>query len=272
MVEFSLLAQDFQIYPGDGHGKNTVARTSNMNLHFLHRAGAKGIVLGHSEVNDNESVVNKKLKAVIEYHQKYPSFNEIIVLIGDDGSEFLANEKDIESISNNVVERASEIFNDISEDQLASLRLIVGYEPKWGSNFSGLEGKEAKAELIKTCLEFLKKFFSEKYPKLKIPLIYGGKSSNEKTEKIMKDKNLQGLILGSACDSPQKTLGIAESMMKSAPDREKIISCNFKAFPTIGENDKSYRNYWNTLKKLPGNYRIHFIPNYADIREIREFF
>ena len=59
-----LMAQNVTIYDGDG--KNQFARTGEIGFYHLKKAGATGVILGHSEVTDKPEIVNLKWKAAIK--------------------------------------------------------------------------------------------------------------------------------------------------------------------------------------------------------------
>ena len=58
-----VVAQNFDIFEGDGLDR--FARTGETSASQIIRAGAQGVILGHSEVGDSPEAINKKLKTVI---------------------------------------------------------------------------------------------------------------------------------------------------------------------------------------------------------------
>lgn len=231
MARLAVIAQDFDIYDGHPH-----ARTGEISLRHLRDAGADGIILGHSEVGDPADVINKKLQRALSQ-----GFGHIVVLGGETWEEF----QDAQRV---VVEKFERSLQGLSGN------IILGYEPAWGTRGSGRDDVlPPQPDHIHACVCALKERFTGH------PIIYGGRSDPERAEVIMRDAGIQGFILGSACDSVQKTLSIAGAMGRAG---EKIIVCNFKAY----ELKDSYEDYVHELKKLPDDFLILLAPPYTDIR------
>lgn len=249
MALLSVMAQDFDIYEGDG--MNPFARTGDIALHHLKRVGARGVVIGHSEAGDAVEVVSKKLKTIL----KDDFFNKIIVLLGETWEEY---EKSSEEELFEILKQKCEIvFGGIAEKDYK--RLIVGYEPKWGSRGSGKEGEMVDIKLARKAVKILRDYFDNSQ---EIKFIYGGKSSPERTRGIMAQGEVDGLILSSACNTIEKTLAIAKAAEEAAPEKTKVLICNFKAYNL----EESYRDYVESLRKLDDSFEIDLAPPYTDLR------
>lgn len=101
-----------------------------------------------------------------------------------------------------------------------------------------------------------------------IPLIYGGRSTPERSEEILRDENVSGLILGSACDSLTKTMDIAKAMKIAKPHGTKVIHANFKAYKL----KNSYEEYVSKLKSLDDDFIVYISPPYTDIFKVHGIF
>ncbi len=113
----------------------------------------------------------------------------------------------------------------------------------------------------------MRKFFVSHYgAKAKPCFIYGGRSTPERTRQILADKNIDGLLLGSACNSVKKTLDIAHTMIDVCGARSKVLVCNFKAY----DLPDSYEDYADELSKLPDEFIILLSPPYTDIQIVRK--
>ncbi len=258
-----LIAQDLNIYDGDD--LHSGARTGAISINHLLSAGAEGIILGHSEVGDSPFIVNNKLKTIINNEEIKKSSDNFIfnILIGESWEEF--ENKSYEQVANTVFDKCKIIFKDIPETALS--HLIIGYEPKWGSRGSGRDDMPPpEPKLISACIESLKQFMHDNYKNINPFYIYGGKSTPERTLEILNDDNIDGLILGSACNTLQKTMDIAESMREVKDSKNKVIICNFKAY-TLSD---SYEKYIQELKKLSDDFFIYLAPPYTDIRLLRQ--
>jgi len=242
MAKIILSAQNFDIYEGDG--QDPFARTGATSLEMIYNAGAEGVILGHSEVADSPEVVRKKLQTLL---QKRSSFglqflSKTTILVGESWETFENNAKEYvaDVISNDIIT----ILKNTPPDFLE--HIVVGYEPKWGSRGSGRDDMPpAGPDLISACAKSIKeqlsKHFGEKIAK-KIPVIYGGRSTSERTEQIAADKNISGFILGSACNSVEKTLTIAHAMKKSMGKKKKILHANFKAYNLADSYENTFMN------------------------------
>ena len=81
---------------------------------------------------------------------------------------------------------------------------------------------------------------------------------------ILADRDVDGLILGSACNSVIKTLGIATTMQEVMGSRKKILHANFKAY----ELENSYSDYLSAFAELDDTFSIYLSPAYTDLKEV----
>lgn len=259
MIRIGLVAQNFEIFEGDGLDK--FARTGKISAKHILRAGAQGVILGHPEAGDDPETVHKKLKSIIEENMP---FTKLIVIVGEDLDEFENNKP--EEIASLMKKKCEIIFTDIPADFIKEL--IIGYDPRWGSKGSGKENMPPpQPELISKCISEMRRFFTEHYGnKIKVSFIYGGRSTPERTKQILEDENIDGLILGSACNTVKKTLDIANTMKEVCGDRKKVLICNFKAY----DLPDSYEEYAEELSKLAGGFIVLLAPPYTDIQNVRK--
>lgn len=262
MPQIILSAQNFDIYDSDG--QDPVARTGAISIEMLDRAGAEGVILGHSEVNDSPEMINKKLLSLVQRKaSKKNLLTYTTVLVGESWDEFKG--KTTEKISQILTQKLKVILKDIPEDFIKNI--VVGYEPKWGSRGSGHDDVSPPSpEFISVCAKQIKLYLVNTFGEIgkQIPIIYGGRSSPQRTEQILADENVAGLILGSACNTVQKTLDIAQAMERTMGKRKKILHANFKAFNL----PDSYEKYIEELRKLNDRFVIYLSPCYTDIREV----
>lgn len=266
MAKMVLSAQNFDIYEGDG--LNRFARTGAISVDMLYRSKVEGVILGHSETNDSVTVVRNKLLTIVKKQKEYKDQNLLIkttVLVGETWDEFEKNS--ISAVSKIVSQRLAEIIQDIPLHFLQNL--TIGYEPKWGSRNSGNDTvPPPQPELISACikamLEIINKYYGDKVS-TSIAMIYGGRSTPDRTKAILKDRNVKGLILGSACNTLNKTQDIIRSMKQTMGDRKKVIHANFKAYNL----PDSYQEYINIFQKLDNTFVIFISPPYTDLKEVR---
>ncbi len=262
MPRFFLTAQNIDIYDGDG--LDAIARTGATSAEQIYRAGAEGVILGHSEVGDTPQVTRQKLFTIVTRGQGKSDFlNKLTLLVGESWDEFQGNS--LKNIAEKIAEHLFFIMKDIPELYLKNL--VVGYEPKWGSRGSGHDDAPPPSpELVSVVAKEVRGGLTSAFGNLgkDMPIIYGGRSTPERTQEILADENVEGLILGSACNTVQKTMDIARSMEKARPGKRKILHANFKAFNL----SDSYQEYIAQLSSLDETFVAYLSPCHVDLRAV----
>src|SRR3989344_2499793 len=256
MPNIILTAQNFDIYDNDG--LDPFARTGATSAEQIHRTGATGVILGHSETGDTPEVVRGKLLTIVSKTKTHgPGFlKNITLLVGETWEEFQA--QSTERVAQNVTGHLLYILEDSPKESLSAL--VVGYEPKWGSRGSGHdEVPPPSPELISVVCKKIRFELGTS-----IPIIYGGRSTPERTEQILADENVEGFILGSACNTVKKAMDIARVMARVRPTKHKILHANFKAY----ELSDSYQMYMDALKTLGPDFTIYLSLCHTDLREV----
>lgn len=258
MPQFFLTAQNIDVYDGDG--LDSFARTGATTAQQIARAGATGLILGHSEVGDSPEVVHKKLLTVCRQDSTATPLLDNTLLVGETWEEFQNHSP--ETIAGLVNDHLLTILKDVPEEHVRSL--VVGYEPKWGSRGSGHDNElPPSAEVISVvCRKIRSTLDDMNYEN--VPVMYGGRSTPERTEEILADENVEGLILGSACNSVEKTMDIARVMDKVRAGKRKVLHANFKAYDLAD----SYEDYLAALRMLDDSFVVYLSPCHADIREM----
>lgn len=261
MPHILLTAQDIQIYDGDGF--DLFARTGATSAEHVYRAGATGAIIGHSEVGDSPHVVRAKLLTLIARKGSAP---DITVLVGETWEEYEKLSK--EEIAEKVWEHLLYIFTDVPKKYLS--RVVVGYEPKWGSFGSGRDNvpppsHEVIGVVVTRIRAGLGSFFGEEVGD-STPIIYGGRSTKERVEEILQYKDIDGFILGSASNTVEKMFAIAKTMEKMRQGKRKVLHANFKAYNLVD----SYESYLNAMSELDKDFTIYVSPCTADLREVRK--
>lgn len=263
MATLFLSAQNFDIYPGDGG--DPVARTGKISAELLWKAGVEGVILGHSETEDTPDDVRGKLGRLFEEGRKTQGFlSRTTCLIGEAWEQFQGHAQ--EEVATSMGCQILRLLQDAPASFLE--HLVVGYEPKWGSRGSGHDDAPPPApELISACVRAIRQNLTQAYGSAgaAVPVIYGGRSTPERTRDILADQNVAGLILGSACDTVSKTLAIAGAMRDAMGSRSKILHANFKAFRL----NEGYEVYIRELRQLDDTFTIYLSPNFLDLRTVR---
>ena len=81
-------------------------------------------------------------------------------------------------------------------------KLIVAYEPVWSIG----TGKIPKIDELEQTVEFIKKKFKGKLPKI----LYGGSVNPENIRNLKKITNLDGFLIGGASQNSQKFIDIVK--------------------------------------------------------------
>lgn len=262
MAKIFITAQNFDIYDGDGLDAH--ARTGSTSIEQLYRAGACGVIIGHSESNDPPEIVRKKVLSILKKRSTTSSdfMSKITLLVGESWNEF--NGHSFDSVAATVCDRLKDILRDLKFSEVKDF--VIGYEPKWGSRGSGNDAAPPPSPALVSTVgtkihSTLVRLFGKEN---NMPLIYGGRSDPERTREILHDENIEGLILGSACNSISKTMMIVDAMNQARPNRRKILHANFKAFNLLS----SYDDYLSELEKLDDSFVVYVSPCHVDVREL----
>ncbi|MCF2144471.1 MAG: triose-phosphate isomerase [Candidatus Heimdallarchaeota archaeon] len=258
MVNFNVLAQDFDIY-GEN---NRYARTGQISLYHLYKCKINGVLIGHSETNNTIKQVKEKIKEIIKFHHKFGKnhLNQNAILFGETWEEYSNNS--IDDIIDLNKRNLSEICKNIDSDFIKDTIFI--YEPKWGSKGSGKEDfPPPEPKIISMVISASKKTIIKEFNLTNndLAFLYGGRSTPSRTAQILKDPNIHGLILGSACNTIEKTVANVNSMLQNSMRDSLLVICNFKAY----ELQESYEDYIKELSKFGDNLTVYFAPPYTDL-------
>ena len=186
-------AQNCHHYNSDG------AFTGSINASMIKKAGAKYIILGHSE-NRSEGESNKliKKKIISSLNQKL----NIIFCIG----ETLHEKKRSKTFS--VLRK--QIKSSI-EKKFNLNKIIIAYEPVWsiGTN------KIPKMNELRNTIKFIKNDFkkilkTKKYPKV----LYGGSVNDTNIRLFSSISEMDGFLIGGASQSSKKFIDIVKNYYK----------------------------------------------------------
>lgn len=266
-----VIAQNVNIYSGDG--KHQFARTGEIGFYHLKKAGATGVILGHSEVKDAPEVVNKKWKSAIEYN-----LFDNVVLVGEDWEDLekgwdKSSEQEIKKMKDKFKNKLQTILDGIDKEIIK--KTVFGYEPSWGTRGSGKEDVlPPQPPQIESMCSFMREKIGEGYGKdivKNIRIIYGGSSSPERTEEIMPSENVDGLILGSAGKTTDWVQKIGEGIQKAMRDknsiRKGVLVLNWKAY----ELEEPHLDFLRIVKNFDGNLiEVYLSPIATELKEVKD--
>jgi len=266
MAKIFLTAQNIDIYDGDN--LDSFARTGSTSVEQVAKAGAEGVILGHPEAGDSPAVVRMKLMTVFDRTQTVPlnSFSRITVMAGESWEDF-KNHSSTE-VAKLISQQILNILSDIPAEYAADF--TIGYDPQWGSRGAGHDdAPPPEPDYISGVAAEIRSGLVKKYGLAigaAIPIIYGGRSTPDRTLTMLSYKNIDGLILGSACNTVQKTLEIIDAMQTAKPKGRKVLHANFKAFNLAD----SYEQYVAVLSALDDSFIVYMSPCHADLRKAAE--
>lgn len=146
----------------------------------------KYVLAGHSErreiFKESDSDINLKLKAALN-HGLTP-----ILCIGETLQEREGGETE-----DKIKKQLSEDLEGIFEDELK--RILIAYEPIWAIG----TGKTATPEQAQEVHAFIREFLTKQYKtNLQLPLLYGGSVKPSNCLDLLKQPDIDGLLVGGA--------------------------------------------------------------------------
>ena len=168
------------------HEENPGAYTGQINSFMLKDAGAKYIILGHSEnrkLGEDNNLINRKIKSSIKSGLK------IIFCIGETLSQ--KNKKNTKKIlSQQIIQGLKNVEN--------KKNIIIAYEPVWAIG-SGLIPKETEIfEIVK--------FIKNNVKGSKV--LYGGSVNSQNINLLKKIDNVDGFLVGGASQNSNNFIDI----------------------------------------------------------------
>ena len=170
------------------HFAKSGAYTGEISADMLVDAGAKYVIVGHSErrqyFGETDETVNLRTKAAIE------AGLTAIVCVG----ECLAERE--QGITEEVVARQTKLaLLDITPEQMK--QIIIAYEPVWAIG----TGKTATAEQAEEVCKLIRNVIASKYgkPVARTTIIqYGGSMNAKNASELLSMENIDGGLIGGA--------------------------------------------------------------------------
>ena len=160
--------------------------TSSVNCAMLKNAGAKYVIIGHSEVRqsgESDKLVNQQIQTAIKSGLK------VIFCIGE------TIQQKRKKITKRVLSKQIKLgLNNIKNKKT----IIIAYEPVWSIG-TGIIPKQL--ELLKT-INFLKKKLKDN------KILYGGSVNSKNINQLKSIYNLDGYLIGGASQDPKKFIDI----------------------------------------------------------------
>jgi triosephosphate isomerase len=170
--------------------------TGSINSEMIKSAGAKYVIVGHSEnriKGDTDNLVNKKIKSAIK--------NNLMAIF---------------CIGETLKQRKKKLTNKIISAQIDTglklvkslKKIIVSYEPVWSI---GTGQTPTNEELIKTA-SFIRNKLNKKFKNKNLTkIIYGGSVNVKNIKKLSTIQGIDGFLIGGASQSGKKFIDIIKN-------------------------------------------------------------
>jgi triosephosphate isomerase len=185
----------------DMHWENQGAFTGKISGDMIKDLGVHYVIIGHSEqrsyFHETNDSVNKKVKKALE------SGLTPIICVGETLAE--REENRTESVVEDHVRGA---FWGLSAAKAS--QCVVAYEPVWAIG----TGKTATAEQAQEVHAFIRKLIAELYDSGLadgIRILYGGSMKPENAGGLLKQKDIDGGLIGGAALKAESFMGIIEA-------------------------------------------------------------
>lgn len=182
------------------------AFTGEIAAKMLIEAGAKFVILGHSErrhlYHESNRFINLKVKrAVAEGIQP-------VLCVGETKEEHEAGR-----VHEVLKTQLTECLEELNADQLKNL--IVSYEPVWAIGTGNTASPEMAEEIQQYCRSQLQELFDPEFAQ-RIVIQYGGSVTPANAKELLSQTDIDGLLVGGASLSLESFIQIVnDSHIKS---------------------------------------------------------
>lgn len=179
------------------------AFTGEISAEMLRRAGAKYVIVGHSErrkyLLETDEMVNLKIKACLAESLRP------ILCVGE-----TAEEKEKGDAGEVIVRQVEKALMGIPDREIRG-KILIAYEPVWAIS-SGTNPVIPTTDEIMSMGLIIRKALMKLYGSREIvddtPILYGGSVSCENCFDFVDKTGMKGLLIGSASLRPQEFAGI----------------------------------------------------------------
>jgi len=181
------------------HNENYGPFTGSVSSSMLKKAGAKYIILGHSEnriMGETNKLIKRKIKSALNQNIN------VIFCIGENLNERRKG-KTFEVLKKQIKESIEKKFN--------MKKILITYEPIWsiGTN------KILKSEDLKKTFIYIKKFYKRNFKtKLDPIVLYGGSVNKKNISKFRTIDEINGFLIGGASQSSKNFIDIIKNYYK----------------------------------------------------------
>lgn len=174
------------------------AFTGEISASMLKEAGAKHVIIGHSErrhiFKETDAIINKKIIAALN--------NSItpIFCIGETLSE--REDKKVESV---IKSQITSGLTNLTANNIKNL--IIAYEPVWAIGTGKTATKEQAEDTHLIIRKILAKIFDQETAS-SMSILYGGSVNPDNASELLSQPNIDGALIGGASLKPEDFLDI----------------------------------------------------------------
>jgi triosephosphate isomerase len=172
------------------------SHTGSVNSKMIKSAGAKYVILGHSENRtdgDTDNIINNKIKSATK--------NNLIAVFCIGETLKQRRQKLTNKILSLQIDRGLKSVKNLK-------KIIVSYEPVWSIGTGVIPTRK---ELTKT-ISFIKNKLNKKFKiNYSVKIIYGGSVNAENIRKLIAIQDLSGFLIGGASQSGKKFIDIIKN-------------------------------------------------------------
>ncbi len=182
------------------------AFTGEISADMLKEFGTEYVILGHSErreyFKECDCLINKKVKAVLANGMKP------ILCVGET-LEQREGGKTIDVVSEQTVGGLKDVSKEDAE------KVVVAYEPVWAIGTGKTATPEMAQEVHAEIRKVLAKLFGADTAE-KIQILYGGSMKPENADALLKEKDIDGGLIGGAALKADSFAALVKSAKKLA--------------------------------------------------------
>ncbi|MBA2728242.1 MAG: triose-phosphate isomerase [Parachlamydiaceae bacterium] len=202
-TNFVIGAQNINEHPSGAY-------TGEISASMVKEAGAKFVILGHSErrqfFHETNSVIHAKIKQALA-HKLQP-----IVCIGETLEQRKENET--EAV---LVEQIKSAFEGIPVNDF--VEIIIAYEPVWAIGTGLVATIDVISSVHAFCRQQVAYLLGHEAGK-RLKILYGGSVNDSNASQVLKNENVDGVLVGSASltvESFSKTLSHSTQPLNTQP-------------------------------------------------------
>ena len=171
------------------HWEDHGAFTGEISTGMLLDAGAKYVIVGHSErrqyFGETDETVNKRARAAIA------AGRTTIVCIGE-----TLEERDAGKLEEVIVRQMNVGLKDVTAADCA--KLVIAYEPVWAIGTGKTATAEVANDTIKIIRDTIGKLYCPKCAEEKVRIQYGGSMNPKNVKELMAMPEIDGGLIGGA--------------------------------------------------------------------------